>query len=129
MSKFIIQVNGAAYSSSASYNAYQFSRAALESGHEIVRVFFYQDGVFNTSSLNSPASDEFDLTRAWIELSEKYRLELVNCVSAALRRGIISETEAKENQASHWNMHAPFTMGGLGELVTGLESADRLVSF
>lgn len=129
MSKFIIQVNGAAYSSSASYNAYQFSRAALESGHEIIRVFFYQDGVFNTSGLNSPASDEFDLTRSWIELSEQYRLELVSCVSAALRRGIISETEARENQVSHWNMQAPFTMAGLGELVTGLESADRLVSF
>ena len=36
MSKFIIQVNGPAYSSSASYNAYQFSKSALESGHEIL---------------------------------------------------------------------------------------------
>ncbi|BAJ02258.1 sulfurtransferase complex subunit TusD [Shewanella violacea] len=129
MSKFIIQVNGAAYPSSASYNAYHFTKSALESGHEVIRVFFYQDGVFNTNGLNSPASDEFDLTRAWVALSEKYQVDLVNCVSAALRRGIISETEAKESHVSHWNMQAPFTMGGLGELVTGLEVADRLVSF
>ncbi|MEI6858990.1 MAG: sulfurtransferase complex subunit TusD [Shewanella sp.] len=129
MSKFIIQINGMAYSSSASYNAYHFTKSALESGHEIIRVFFYQDGVFNTSSFNSPASDEFDLTSSWIKLSELYRLELVNCVSAALRRGIISETEAKENHLCHWNMQAPFSMAGLGELITGIEDADRLVSF
>ncbi|RTR33602.1 sulfurtransferase complex subunit TusD [Shewanella atlantica] len=129
MSKFIIQVNGAAYASSASYNAYRFAKAALESGHEIERVFFYQDGVLNTSTLNSPASDEFDLTKAWVSLNKKYSVQLVNCVSAALRRGILSQNEAKENQLDHWNMEEPFEMGGLGELVTGIEAADRVVSF
>lgn len=129
MSKFIIQVNGAAYASSASYNAYLFAKSALEMGHEIIRIFFYQDGVYNTNTFNSPASDEYDITQAWRSLATEYDLQLVNCVSAALRRGIISETEANENQLSHWNMQAPFIMGGLGELVTGIEKADRVVSF
>ena len=129
MSKFIIQVNGSVYASSASYNAYRFSKAALEIGHEIQCVFFYQDGVLNTSSFNSPASDEFDLTRAWVELNQKYQIKLINCVSAALRRGILSKNEADELKKDHWNIQAPFVMGGLGELVTGIEKADRLVSF
>lgn len=129
MNKFIIQVNSAAYGSASSYRAYRFAKAAIENGHTIVKVFFYQDGVLNTNQLNSPASDEFDLTQAWIELHKLHGLLLVNCVSAALRRGVLSESEAKENQHDHWNMQAPFTMGGLGELVTGIETADRLVSF
>ncbi len=129
MSKFIIQVNGNSYSSSASYNAYKFSQSALNMGHEIISVFFYQDGVYNSSALNCPASDEFNLTVAWVNLSAEHQLNLVNCVSAALRRGILSETEATDAALAHWNIQAPFTMGGLGELVTGIEKADRLVSF
>ncbi|GIU26549.1 sulfurtransferase complex subunit TusD [Shewanella schlegeliana] len=129
MSKFIIQVNSAAYGSASSYSAYRFAKAAIENGHTIEKVFFYQDGVLNTNHLNSPASDEFDLKQAWVELHQLHGVALVNCVSAALRRGVLSESEAKENQYSHWNMQAPFTMGGLGELVIGIETADRLVSF
>ncbi|WP_076411635.1 sulfurtransferase complex subunit TusD [Shewanella sp. UCD-KL12] len=129
MSKFIIQVNGASYSSSASYNAYKFTQSALKMGHVINKVFFYQDGVYNSNALNSPASDEFDLTAAWVSLAVENNIELVNCASAALRRGVLSETEAQEAELSHWNLQAPFTMGGLGELVTGIENSDRLVSF
>ncbi|GIU10669.1 MULTISPECIES: sulfurtransferase complex subunit TusD [unclassified Shewanella] len=129
MSKFIIQVNSASYGSAASYSAYRFAKAALESGHSIEKIFFYQDGVLNTNHLNSPASDEFDLKQAWIDLHNQYGTALVNCVSAALRRGVISESEAKENNLSQWNMQAPFIMGGLGELVIGIETADRLVCF
>ena len=129
MSNFIIQVNGAANTGSASYTAYRFTKASLEQGHQISLVFFYQDGVLNTSSFNNPASDEFDLTKAWIELNHQYQIKLVNCVSASLRRGVISKMEADECQAKHWNMQSPFEMGGLGELVTGIERADRLLSF
>ncbi|QQX78269.1 sulfurtransferase complex subunit TusD [Shewanella sp. KX20019] len=129
MSKFIIQVNSPAYGSSSSYNAFRFAEAALKNGHHIEKVFFYQDGVLNTNHLNSPASDEFDLGQAWQSLSGTYNVPLVNCVSAALRRGVLSQTDAKENQLPHWNMEPPFIMGGLGELVIGIESADRLVSF
>jgi len=65
----------------------------------------------------------------WKILAAKYQVPLVNCVSAALRRGIIAKQEAQENGLSHWNVGQPFIMGGLGELVTGVESADRLICF
>lgn len=129
MSKFVIQVTGAAYGSSASFHALRFTQTVLAQGHEVVRVFFYQDGVFNTSSLNCPASDEFDLHQAWKQLATDWGVELVNCVSAALRRGVLSEQDANENGKSHWNLEPPFIMGGLGELITGIETADRTVSF
>ncbi|MCK8047029.1 sulfurtransferase complex subunit TusD [Shewanella sp. 1CM18E] len=129
MSKFIIQVNSAPYGNSASYSAFQFAKEAIASGHSIDKVFFYQDGVLNTNMLNSPASDEFDLQKAWLELHQQHGVPLVNCVSAALRRGVLSQSEAKEYQQQHWNMQPPFIMGGLGELVSGIEKADRLICF
>lgn len=38
--KFSIQVNEGPYTHQASDTAYKFTRAALEGGHEIYRVFF-----------------------------------------------------------------------------------------
>ncbi len=127
--KLVIQVNRPAYGSSNSFQALSFAKAAIEQGHQILSVFFYKDGVLSTNHLNSPASDEFNLTLAWQEFGIANQVPLVNCVSAALRRGIISETEANENQQSHWNLEPPFIMGGLGELVTNIEKADRVICF
>lgn len=129
MSKLIIQVNGAVYGSTSSYRALRYTEAALKAGHKITRVFFYQDGVSNTSLLVCPASDEFNLVEAWSELARKNQVELVNCVSAALRRGVLSKQDSVENGLEQWNLHSEFTMAGLGELVTGIESSDKLVSF
>lgn len=129
MSTFILQVSGKAYGSAAPLHALRFAKAAIDEGHQILRVFFYQDGVFNASSLGSPASDEFNVYRAWHELAIDHKVELVNCVSAALRRGMVSREEAETQGLSHWNVDDGFHNGGLGELVSGIAKADRLVCF
>ncbi|MCG9736695.1 sulfurtransferase complex subunit TusD [Shewanella insulae] len=129
MSKLIIQVNQPGYGQGSSYQAIQFTQAAIDAGHEVLKVFFYQDGVLSTNHLQSPASDEFALYQAWRELGQTHQVPLVNCVSAALRRGVLSAAESAENQLQHWNLEPPFQMGGLGELVTGVEQADRVICF
>ena len=43
--KFGILVNEGPFTHQASDSAYQFAKAALEKGHEVMRVFFYYDGV------------------------------------------------------------------------------------
>ncbi|MBV7315676.1 sulfurtransferase complex subunit TusD [Shewanella sp. NIFS-20-20] len=129
MSKLIIQVNGKVYGNVAGYHAYRFTEAAIEQGHEIVCVFFYQDGVSHSNNLLAPATDEFNLHQAWIGLADKHQIALINCVSAGLRRGVLSQTEANELGYQHFNCADPFVMGGLGELVTGIERADRWVNF
>lgn len=68
MSKFIIQVNGPAYGTSASVNALRFTQAALLSGHQVLCVFFYQDGVYNATDLSLPASDEYNVVTHWQDL-------------------------------------------------------------
>ncbi|WP_025823396.1 sulfurtransferase complex subunit TusD [Shewanella marina] len=129
MHTFIIQVNGPAYGSQSSYHAYRFTQACLSAGHQVEKVFFYQDGVLNANMLHAPASDEFDLAKAWRELATTHQIPLINCVAAAMRRGVLAETDAKELNLSQWNSEAPFSNAGLGELVTGIETAQRLVSF
>ncbi|GGB58282.1 sulfurtransferase complex subunit TusD [Shewanella inventionis] len=129
MSKFIIQVNGSVYGTSASFRALSFCQHALANGHDIITVFFYQDGVTNSNALTCPASDEIDMHAKWQAFAQQYNITLTNCVSAALRRGVLSQQEAVENGKKHWNSDETFTMGGLGELVVGIEKADRLISF
>jgi len=56
--KFGIMVNEGPYTHQATDTAYMFAKAALEKGHEVPRVFFYHDGVNNSSSLTDPPQDD-----------------------------------------------------------------------
>jgi sulfur relay (sulfurtransferase) complex TusBCD TusD component (DsrE family) len=40
---------------------------------------FYREGVYNANQLTAPASDEFDLVRAWQALHDEHA---VSCISA-----------------------------------------------
>lgn len=62
--RFAIVVTGPAYGTQQASSALQFAHALIEEGHELSRVFFYREGVYNANLLTSPASDEFDLVRA-----------------------------------------------------------------
>lgn len=115
---FIILVNAAPYSQQGSNSAYQFSKALLAKGQRILRVFFYRDGVLNANTFISPPADEFNIVKAWQELAEKHGVELVVCVAAAMRRGLLDE-----------HIAPGFKITGLGQLIDGMMNADRLVVF
>ncbi len=126
---FSLAVYSAPYSSQASYTAYQFAVAALSQGHNLHRVFFYQDGVHNATSLATPPQDEFNLQQAWQHLAKDHNLDLVVCIAAALRRGLLDEGEAKRYEKSSHNIAQAFTISGLGQLVEAAVISDRLISF
>lgn len=127
--KFTIQVNEGPYQHQASDTAYQFTKAALEKGHEIFRVFFYHDGVNNATRLTSPPQDDRNVVARWSALAEKHNLDLVVCVAAAQRRGIADADEAKRNGKDADNLAPGFRISGLGQLIEGGIQADRLVVF
>lgn len=126
---YAIVVNGPAYGNQTSRSAYQFASALIAEGHVLQRVFFYQDGVLNGSALTAPASDEFDLVAAWQTLAKTHNVELQTCVAAALRRGIVSEQEAEQNQLSAANLADGFEQAGLGSLAEVMLTADRVIQF
>ena len=129
MSQFLIQVTCPAYGSSSAFRAIKFTESVLKAGHQVSKVFFYQDGVSHANQLICPASDEYNVNKSWQALAKKYDIELVCCVSAALRRGVVAEVEANEEDLEQYNVSPPFIMAGIGELVTGIEKADKVVTF
>jgi tRNA 2-thiouridine synthesizing protein D len=127
--KLTVVVYSAPYSSQAAYSAYRFTAAALESGHQIYRLFFYYDGVHNSNVLSTPAQDEFDLVSAWRMLISQYDLDAVTCVSSALKRGIMNTEEAARYEKDSANLAPEFSLSGLGQLVDASIMSDRVMSF
>jgi len=127
--KFSLLVCGAPYGTQSASSAYQFAAAAISAGHQIVGVFFYQEGVLNASQLVSPASDEINLPKLWAALASESQFPLEVCVSAALRRGIVSQQEADQLALAQFNLQAPFVLSGLGQLAELSANCDRLVQF
>ena len=127
--KFAIVVNEGPYTHQASDTAYHFTVAALARGHEIFRVFFYHDGVNNGTRLATPPQDDRHITARWSKLAGAHALDLVVCVAAAQRRGIVDADEQKRNQKDANNIADGFRISGLGQLVEAGIQADRLVSF
>ena len=116
--KIGVMVNEGPYQHQSSDSAYLFCRAAIESGHQIERVFFYHDGVNNATKLTEPPQDDRNVVARWTKLAEEHGVDLVVCVAAALRRGIVEQ-----------NLAPGFRISGLGQLVESAIQSDRLVVF
>ena len=127
--KLGILVNEGPYTHQASDTAYQFTKAALAKGHEVFRVFFYHDGVNNGTRLTVPPQDERNIVKRWSVLAAQHKLDLVVCIAAAQRRGLMDAAEAKRHGKDANNIAPGFRISGLGQLIeTGIQS-DRLVVF
>jgi tRNA 2-thiouridine synthesizing protein D len=127
--KFSIQVNEGPYQHQAADTAYQFAKAAIAAGHEIFRIFFYHDGVNNATRLAVPPQDDRNISKQWSELAKQHNLDMVVCIAAAQRRGIMDPDEAKRQGLDADNIAEGFRISGLGQLIeAGIES-DRLIVF
>ena len=127
--KLAILVNEGPYTHQAADSAYHFTKAALDAGHEIFRVFFYHDGVNNGTRLATPPQDDRNITTRWSALAEQHKLDLVLCVAAAQRRGIVDEGEAQRNGKDANNIAPGFRISGLGQLIEAGIQAEKLVTF
>ncbi len=126
--KFAIALFSPAHAPS-SRRALRFAQAALAGGHEIVRLFFYQEGVHSASSNVVFAQDELDMAREWREWVHAQQLDAVVCIAAALRRGVLNAEEAQRYSRPAANLDAPWALSGLGQLHEATQLADRLVCF
>ncbi|MCP4767331.1 MAG: sulfurtransferase complex subunit TusD [Gammaproteobacteria bacterium] len=127
--KFSILINEGPYTHQASDSAYHFTAAALRAGHDIVRVFFYHDGVYNGTRLSVPPQDDRNVSERWSALGQEHSLELILCVAAAQRRGILDEDEARRAGKDSNNIAPGFEISGLGQLIDAGIQADRLIVF
>ena len=127
--KLSILVNEGPYQHQSADTAIQFTKAALEKGHDVMRVFFYHDGVNNGTRYAVPPQDDRNIAQQWTDLAAKYDLDLVICIAAAQRRGILDENEAKRQGKNGHNMADGFRISGLGQLIEAGIQSDRMVIF
>ncbi len=116
-------------SAPSSRRALRFAEAALQDGHQIVRLFFYADGVYSASGNIVSPQDETDVAHQWREFVASNRLDGVVCIAAALRRGVLDEQEARRYEREAANLPAPWVLSGLGQLHEAAQEADRLICF
>ena len=102
---------------------------ALDQGHEITQVFFYSDGVTQANDFSHVLADEFDAVVGWQSLAKQAQIDLVVCVSATERRGIIDQDQAQQLEKTRGNLNSSFRVAGLGELHAASLESDRMVSF
>lgn len=116
--RYVLAIKSPVYGGQGAYLAYQFAQALLEKQHQISQIFFFQNGVDNGNRLTDPASDEFDLVRAWQNLSREQQIPLHLCIAASQRRGIVAD-----------NLADGFVLAGLGEFSKAVLESDRLITF
>lgn len=106
-----------------------FAHAVISRGHSINRVFFLDEGTATGSAVAVFPQDEADRLQPWLELADQHGVELVLCISSALKRGMLDETGAKRHERAAATAHPAFVISGLGQLIDATNSADRLVTF
>ena len=126
---FSIMVSEGPYTHQASDSAYNFAKAVLDKGHKIYRVFFYHDGVNNATSFTTPPQDDRHVVNRWSELATEHELDMVVCIAAAQRRGIVDADEQKRHSKNGNNLAPGFRISGLGQLVEAGIQSDRLLVF
>lgn len=126
--KFAIALFSPAHSP-ASRRALRFCEAAVAGGHEIVRLFLYQDGVHSASGNIVSPQDELDVAGQWSEFVTRHKLDGVVCIAAGLRRGVLDEREANRHRRPAANLATGWELSGLGQLHEASQQADRLICF
>lgn len=129
MYSFCLLVNSSPIDSSSAYSAYRFAESVLKLKHQLNGVFFYQAGIHNTNQLTNVATDELNLHQKWVALSQQHQIPMQVCITAANRRGVISQQDAEDMDTNHFNLSAPFESAGLGELIQMMANSDRVVQF
>jgi len=127
--KFGVLVSEGPYTHQAADTAYHFVKAALDKGHEVPRVFFYHDGVNVSTRLSVPPQDERHIQNQWTALAKDHGVDLVVCIAAAQRRGLLDENEATRQGKDANNIAEGFRISGLGQLIEMGIQTDRLVTF
>jgi tRNA 2-thiouridine synthesizing protein D len=92
-------------------------------------VFFYFDAIYQAFQYITPPDDEQHPARRWSELAKKHNIDLVICISAAQRRGLLFQDEAQRQNKLDNDLAEGFRISGLGQLVEAMLEADRFIIF
>lgn len=116
-------------SGQAARSAALFAQAVIHRGHTLHRVFFMDEGVHVGSNNHVMPQDENNPVDLWAELADQHNVDLVLCVSSAIKRGLLDSSEAQRYEKGSATIHPAFVISGLGQLVDATAVSDRLLTF
>jgi len=122
-------VLSSASSGHGAQTAAEFAQCAIARGHGIHRIFFLDAGTYTGAAAAVSPQDEADRIQPWINLAEQHAVELIVCISSALKRGILDATEAERYDKPGATLHPVFSISGLGQLVDACINSDRMITF
>lgn len=127
---YALLVTGSPYQTKACHSALKFLKAALLNKENTLEgVFFYEDAVLIGNALTQPPRDEFDVKKAWVELTNEHKVPLYLCIAASVRRGIINETESQRYELPQHSLSEGFQLEGLGTFVELMNSTTKIIQF
>ena len=126
--KLALIITGAPHNSQAASSAWHTVSAAIEAGHEIVRVFLHGDGVHLAGPCPVSRHPANNWHSQWSGLVLTYNIPATACVGSASRRGLVDEHEA-DRQGLTANILDGWTLGGLGDWAEAEYQADRIIHF
>ena len=129
MASFTLLVRTSPFAGANHQIAQDFVSGALAQGHEIRRVFFYQDAVYAALNTMQPVQGQMSVTARWQQLAESGKFPLQVCIANALRRGVTDEQEQKRYNLPCVTCADGFELAGLGEMATAATDSDRIVEF
>lgn len=127
--KYSLLVLGSPQSTPAVRSALRFAEAAVASGHELFRVFFFHDAVTTGNGYTITPQDQESLPQAWQRFGQSHNVDMVLCISSALRRGVINNRESDRYKLQGANALEGFDLSGLGQWVEAMLVSDRIVTF
>ena len=128
--QYTLLITGSPYHSKACHTALRFVRAALiKYPNSIKGVFFYEDAVLIGNQTAQPPRDEINLTKAWQAIAEQHSIPLYLCIAAAVRRGIINESESRRYELEQHTLAQHFQLEGLGTLVDLMNTTNKIIQF
>lgn len=126
---FSLLITSAPWSSQSHITALNFAQSLLAKQHKLYRVFFYSDATHVGIETGVTPQDETDLPQAWKALAAEHNIDLVICISAGIKRGILDTTEADRYEKSSATLKKGYELSGLGQLVDAIIQSDRVISF
>lgn len=111
-------------------SALALAKAIVHSEHTLYRLFFYRSGVMLAKKTSSASrAPDLSIASSWQHFVSEHNVDAVVCVSAAVRRALVSEEESHSTTLEFANIASSFQVSGLGQLADALANSDRVVSF
>jgi len=116
MASFVLYIQSDCYATPVLDDVLRFASAAVQLGHQIDHLFFYQQAVQAICADIDLPADEPDLAGRLLAFATAQQIPLLYCATAAEKRGFTK-------------VRPGFELAGLAEFGMRLANADKLVQF